>query len=271
MKISLKTFLILAPFIFLISCSDISNKDESAVTWDATNYIFYNEFMECTPGEDYSRETLDQMVADWRNLGLSENLAGAWGYASASENNTLQNGEWELSWTSKEAADAAWEEWVVNEEAQAWSEKYSSVLQCDGENRRGYSFIFYYDPYAFGPSPENGSFTANFVPCTLNDGKTSEDFGNAIHKYNSWLDGLDETQVTGFYAYGVYLPEDQTSEVDYWFGNFHNNMEGMETGNDLWEQSGGDAKDALEAVGTCTNPEIFQGLVFYDPTKPDFS
>ena len=56
-----------------------------------------------------------------------------------------------------------------------------------------------------------------------------------------------------------------------WFGNFHNNMEGMETGNDLWEQSGGDAKDALEAVGSCTNPEIFQGLVFYDPTKPDFS
>ena len=45
MKISLKTFLILAPFIFLISCSDITNKDEAAVTWDATNYTFYNEFM----------------------------------------------------------------------------------------------------------------------------------------------------------------------------------------------------------------------------------
>ena len=43
MKISLKTFLILAPFIFLISCSDISNKDEAAVTWDATNYTFYQE------------------------------------------------------------------------------------------------------------------------------------------------------------------------------------------------------------------------------------
>ena len=41
LKISLKRFLILAPFICLISCTDISNKEEAVVTWDATNYTFY--------------------------------------------------------------------------------------------------------------------------------------------------------------------------------------------------------------------------------------
>ena len=53
-------------------------------------------------------------------------------------------------------------------------------LQCDGENREGYEFLFPYNPYAFGDTPEDGSFSASFSPCTLNEGKSQEDLSNAL-------------------------------------------------------------------------------------------
>lgn len=267
-----KAFL-LAPFIFLISCSDMNTNEvkEDAVAWDATNYTMYNEFMQCSAGADYSEESLNEMVTSWRGLGLSESLLGGWGYATVTPDNTSYNNWWELSWSSKEAADAGWQEWLTNEEGIAWSEKYSTVLQCDGENRDGYDFVFPHDPYAFGDSPDDGSFAASFSPCTLNDGMSQDDFSAALIGFNAWLDGLDESQVSGFYAYGIYFPDSAAVEEDFWFANFHETLETMSEGNALWEETGGDAKLKLEAVSTCNAPEISNGQVFFDPTDPNFS
>jgi hypothetical protein len=145
------------------------------------------------------------------------------------------------------------------------------VLQCDEENRNGYEFVFPYNPYNFGPTSEDGSFAANFIPCTLNDGMDQTSLSNGLIAYNNWLDALDADAVGGFYAYGVYVPVDPESEFDYWFGNFHINMDGMDTGMSLWDETGGAAKDALDNAGTCANPEIFRGQVFFDPANPDFS
>ena len=271
-KRNLKIFLAIVPFIILAACSKTQEPDTAeVVNWDATNYVLYNEFMECVPGKDFSQEALDEMIAAWRDLGLSQDLLGAWGYAPASEDNTLTNGEWELSWSSQEAADLAWAEWMANSDAEEWSEKYASVMQCDGENRNGFEFVFPYDPYRFGQNPEDGSFAANFMPCTLNEGQGQEEFSNALIAYNNWLDGLDMDAVGGFYAYGVYFPVDPESQADYWFGNFHINMDGMQTGMGLWDETGASTKEMLENTGTCANPEIFQGQVFYDPNNPDFS
>jgi hypothetical protein len=271
MKIKLKLALLCVPFLFVISCSDSNEVQESKVTWDATNYTMYNEFMQCTAGEDYSQEALDEMIDSWRGLGLSKSLLGGWGYVSVSPNKSSFNNYWELSWSSKEEADAAWEEWVANKDAMAWSEQSASILQCDGENRDGYEFTFPYDPYAFGESPADGSFAAAFSPCTLNEGMGQDDLNQAIISYNAWLDGIDQSQVSGFYAYGIYIPEDKNMEEDFWFGNFHENLETMNAGNELWEATGGEAKAALESVSTCGVPEISNGQVFFDPAKPDFS
>ena len=270
-KIKLKLAALAIPFLFVASCSDSNDVQESKITWDATNYTFYNEFMQCTAGEDYSQKALDDMIDSWRGLGLSESLLGAWGYVSVSPNESSFNNYWELSWSSKEEADSAWQEWATNEDAMAWTEQTSSVLQCDGDNRDGYEFTFPYDPYAFGDSPEDGSFGASFSPCTLNEGMGQEDLNNAIISYNAWLDGIDQSEVNGFYAYGVYIPEDKTGDEDFWFGNFHQNLDTMKEGNELWEATGGDAKAELESVSTCGEPEISNGQVFLDPTKPDFS
>ncbi len=271
MKINFKVGLLALPFLFIISCSDPNDPQEPKIAWDATNYTMYNEFMQCSVGEEYNQEALDNMVESWRDLGLSESLLGSWGYESVSPNESSFNNYWELSWSSKEAADAAWEGWLADEDAAAWLEQSSKVLQCDGENRDGYDFIFPYDPYAFGDTPGDGSFAASFSPCTLNEGMGEQELSNALIKYNSWLDNIDQSQVSGFYAYGIYFPDDASSTEDFWFVNFHKNLETMNEGNELWEAIGGDAKVELETVTTCGDPEISNGQVFYDPTDPDFS
>ena len=66
MKTKFKTVLLSVPFLFVISCSNSDEVQESKVTWDATNYTMYNEFMQCTAGEDYSQEALDAMIDSWR-------------------------------------------------------------------------------------------------------------------------------------------------------------------------------------------------------------
>ena len=105
----------------------------------------------------------------------------------------------------------------------------------------------------------------------MNEGKSQEDFSNALIQYNSWLDNIDQSQTSGFYAYGIYFPDDAAAEEDFWFANFHENLETMSDGNSLWEETGGDAKIQMEAVSTCSAPEISNGQVFFDPGDPDFS
>jgi hypothetical protein len=276
MKKNFKIFLMAIPFMVLMSCSNgeepnIDTSIDETVAWDATNYVLYNEFMQCTAGENYSQAALDEAIAAWRVLEKAESMLGAWGYATVTDNNTSFNNWWELSWSSKEEADAGWQGWLESEEGAAWSEKYSLVLQCDGENREGYDFVFPYNPYAFGDTPDDGSFSASFSACTLNEGKSQEDLSNVLIQYNSWLDNIDQSQTSGFYAYGIYFPNDATAEEDFWFANFHENLETMSEGNSLWEETGGDAKVQMEAVSTCSAPEISNGQVFFDPSDPDFS
>ena len=101
--------LLLSPVIFLISCADVSETNENVIAWDATNYNMYNEFMTCTAGENYSQEALNEAIASWRGIDKPESMLGAWGYATVMEDNSSFNNWWELSWSSREDADAGWE------------------------------------------------------------------------------------------------------------------------------------------------------------------
>jgi hypothetical protein len=86
--------------------------EEQEVLFSVVGQTFYNEFIPCTGGDDYSREAAEEMVAEWRAAGLPGDILGAWGYEPASENNQFPNGWWELQWTTKEAADAGWQQWA---------------------------------------------------------------------------------------------------------------------------------------------------------------
>ncbi len=278
MKANFKIALIAVPFLFIISCSD-SNEvkesengaQESKLAWDATNYIMYNEFLQCSAGEGYSQEALDEMVKEWRTLDLPESMLGAWGYSSLNDENKIIINEWELSWSSQEDADLGWQEWSANESARAWSEKYAEVLQCDSDNRDGYEFMFPFDPYAFGPTPDTGSFVATFTPCTLNDGNTNEDLSNEIIKFNNLLGRIDPETVSNFYAYGIYFPLDDSVEEDFWYGNFFGTLEALSDIDNAWAQFDEEADNLNEQISSCGDPVLTNGQVFYDPTNPDFS
>ena len=149
MEVKFKSALVAVPLLLMISCSGPEEKMDSKVetvesnpSWDAINSIMYNEFLQCSSGQEYSQDALDEMIKAWRDLELPESMLGAWGYSSLNDDNEIIIDQWEISWTSKESAEKSWEEWANNEKATTWTEKYTSVLQCDSENRLGYDFYF---------------------------------------------------------------------------------------------------------------------------------
>jgi hypothetical protein len=267
-----------------VACSDVEQDATVAsapvqqtdvttdVTWDAVGEVFYNEFIPCTAGPDFSQESLDAMVAEWRAGGIAPDLLGAWGYAPASDQNQFPNGWWEVNWPSKAAADDVWAQWGEDDGAKAWAAKYENVMVCDVSSKYGWDFKFSRAPDSFGPMPESGQFASSFLPCSFNEGKGFDDLNVGIAAYESWLDGLDADS-SGFYAHGIYSarPETETDGVDFFWAHFHENMAAMQLGNESWEATGGGAKASLEATATCTNPDIYNSKTFYDPTNPDFS
>ena len=262
------------PFVLLvlISCSEMSQNDVNP-SWQDVGVSFYNEVLECNAGPKYSLESLNQMLSEYRDLVNDENLLGAWGYAPTEENTRVDNGWWELQWTSKMAADAGWASWTSNEDASAWSVKYQEVLQCDAENRSSWMFVMGTDPTAFGDfNQDDPSFATAFIPCNLNDGKTPDDLEAALVKYNEWLDSLDKSVYDSAYTFGLYFPAFETNEIDYWWGNFHQTFEGMQQGNEAWEEPEAmDARSALEEVSTCGNPDLYNSQTIYDPLNPKLS
>ena len=254
--------------IFLVSCGQSSNSNDANITYDLVGVEFYNEFIPCVGGEDFNQENVDSMMKGWRSLNISDNLLGAWGYVPASEETRFDNGWWELQWSSKEDADAAWAEWIQDEEAMAFMADHESVMVCDGDARGVWDFAFHRDVESFGPMPEDGSFFSVFFPCKYNDGKSSADLIESIALYNEWLDGLD---VAGAYAYGIYSGDGSNELADFWWGNFHESAESAAIGNENWIESGGNARASLEATAACDVPDLYNSGVIYDPARPAFA
>jgi len=263
-KIIVMSFLL----VFIVSFGQPEATSENHVTFDLVGFEFYNEFIPCVGGPDFNQENVDKMMKGWRSLNISDDLLGAWGYVPASETSRYENGWWELSWESKEDADAAWAEWVQDEEAMAFLAENESVMVCNGEERASWDMSFHRDVYSFGPMTEDGSFFTEFFPCKYNDGKSSDDLMESIVLYNKWLDGLD---ANSFYAYGIYAGDGTNELADFWWGNFHENSDSAATGQASWLETGGEARASLEATATCGVPELYNSGVIYDPSIPEYS
>ena len=125
--------------IFITSCAqETTDTTEN----DLSTRTYFNEFMPCQAGPDYSAENMTKMIAHWQSLLTDDALMGVWGYAPASDQNLYPDtGWWELQWSSKEAADNAWSQWVENAEASKWQAEYENVLVCDGDARNGFEGV----------------------------------------------------------------------------------------------------------------------------------
>lgn len=258
-----------APEAVAAAAPDVAVAAE-ALTFDMAGQIFYNEFIPCTAGPDFSEATVDEMIAEWRESGIPGEILGAWGYVPASEDNDFDNGWWELQWSSKASADAGWQQYAASDEAQAWSIKYENVMVCDTVNRVSWDFNFPRDPYSFGELDKSGNFVSAFLPCQLNEGKTMDDLNVAIAGYNTFLDAVPVSE-DNFYAFGIYASNSDASDVDVYWGNFHASFEHMKAADAVWATSGGETKAQLEAAMTCGKPDVYNAKLFYNPEDPDFS
>ena len=198
--------------LLIVSCS-MEESSETASSEDGQ--IFFNEFMECKFGPDMSQENLTAMISEWQELITDDSLMGAWGYAPASDSNSDGgSGWWELQWTSKENADAAWSDWGENEAAMKWNEKYQGVMQCDGPGRYAFDGVFPINPDTYGETSEDGYFYSEFYGCTYNDGSSSADLKEFTPGFVSAVAASDYEDTR--YSYGNYLSTDSENPGFLW-------------------------------------------------------
>ncbi len=271
----LSMFSILVTLI-IVGCSSDNMETDSVAEYNSGP--FYNEFMACRAGPDFSEENRDEMMSAWRDLSLSDDLMGSWGYAPFDDGTAERaeqfsaDGWWELQWTSKEAADAAWNEFSNNEEAAAWSAKYESVLDCDGPGRYAWNFYHPSPSDTYGEWDESGYFASFFQQCTVNEGQTSDDIKAVVSKFEEYLASAASF---GPYTYGLYFPASELTEnagpADLLWGNFFNTFEGAEKGFGDYETNGKEMEAAFDEVMTCGDNDVWHTITLYNPDLPDFS
>ena len=254
--------------LFVISCSQ-----ENTIVGenDLSSRTYFNEFMPCQAGPDYSAENMAKMIADWQPLITADELMGVWGYAPASEKNLYPDtGWWELQWTSKEAADAAWRQWVQNAEAAAWQEKYANVLVCDGEARNGFEGVFPLGAEEFGELPKSGYFFSAVWLCKYNEGSGIADAKEFLPKFTQTVRNSSGYGGTS-YHFGNYY-SDSNPDADFLWGDFTNSRESMIQATNSFQK---DVQPTMfpmfsEFAACGDTPDEYNGWMLYDAENKDF-
>tara|TARA_Y100001934_G_C12243255_1_gene721398 strand:+ start:67 stop:903 length:837 start_codon:yes stop_codon:yes gene_type:complete len=271
-KILKLTVLSLALATIVVSCSN-ENKENDL---EANEYSpRFNEFMACEKGTEYSAENLSNMISDWRAFQLSEELMGAFFHDPINEENTFgPTAWWELEWSSKEAADAAWEQWSNNEEALEWSEKYLNVVVCDQEGRNSWDLIYPITVDFFGKPNDSGYFYSQYWSCNYKNDANREDMENFIPTHKAFIERSD-LQGTG-YHYGVYFDrrsEDASHsnvETSHLWAEWARSAESMDVQNRNFADNGQSTFEIFNQIGACPeNPDIYDSWVLYLKEKPE--
>ena len=261
-----KLITLILPVIFIVSCSMEEAAEQAS---DPLDTISFTEFMPCEAGPDFNSENMTAMIAEWQKLLTTEDLRGVWGYAPAADTNSAgETGWWELEWTSEEAADNAWEQWVQNDEAIAWQVKYESVLQCDGEARNAFDSVLPILPTAYGETNDSGYFFSEVYRCELNDGFTKEDAINFLYGFRDAVAEADYSDTT--YHLLNYFYHDDPS-IFFW-ANFTNSKDSMDKANAAFEA---DVRDSMfplfNKFASCgEQPDLYNGFTLYWSEKKDF-
>ena len=271
---------------FIVSCSnetavEPAEEDNSYSEFvdaiECTGGKAFAEFMACEAGADFNAENATKMISDWQKLITAESLFGVWGYVPASDTNAFGDTLWwELNWNSKEEADAEWNAWVQNEDAQAWAEQYSNVMVCDGEGRNSFDGVYPILPNTYGDVNESGYFYAEFYQCNYIDGSDRTDaeaflpgFTNAVS--NSDYNGTGYS----FANYFAYKNEDGShvdANVDFLWGNFTKGKDAMDKATESFEN---DVREEMfplfSEFATCAEvPDVYHGWTFYAGDNKEF-
>ncbi len=271
---------------FIASCSNEMAVEPSAEDNSYSEFVdalestggkAFAEFMACEAGADFNAENVTKMISDWQKLITAESLFGVWGYVPAADTNAFGDTLWwELNWNSKEEADAEWNAWVQNEDAQAWAEQYSNVMVCDGEGRNSFDGVYPILPNTYGDVNESGYFYAEFYQCNYIDESDRTDaeaflpgFTNAVS--NSDYNGTGYS----FANYFAYKNEDGShvdANVDFLWGNFTKGKDEMDKATESFEN---DVRDEMfplfSEFATCAEvPDVYHAWTFYIGDNKEF-
>ena len=258
------TFLI--SFIFLASCSVEETAQQEP---DILDDIYFTEFMPCKAGPDFNAENMTAMISEWQKLITAEELLGVWGYAPAADTNSVKDtGWWELQWSSQDAANTAWNQWMQNDRAIAWQEKYASVLQCDGEARNPFDAVIPIVPTAYGETNDSGYFYSEVHICEFNEGYSKDD---AIEFLYGFRDAVAEGDYSGttYHFLNYFFQEDEKSFL---WANFTNSKDSMDKANVAFEESVRDKMFPLfsEFAQCEAQPDLYDGYTLYWSEKKYF-
>ena len=254
--------------VFIASCSMDERVEE---TTNLLDNEYFTEFMQCKAGPDYSAENMAKMIADWQPLITADQLIGVWGYAPASEKNLYPDtGWWELQWTSKEAAEAAWNQWVQNAEVAAWQEKYKDVLVCNGEARNGFESVFPLGAEEFGDLPKSGYFFSAVWLCKYNEGYGVVDAKEFLPKFTKIVRNSSGYAGTS-YHFGNYY-SDSNPDADFLWGDFTNSRESMTQATNAFQKDVQPTMFPLfsEFAACGETPDEYNGWMLYDAENKDF-
>jgi len=271
-KILKLTFLIPVFTVIAIGCTN-TNKDNNLEIDEYSPR--FNEFMACEKGAEYSSKNLSMMISDWRAFQLSEEMMGAFFHDPINEENTFgPTAWWELEWSSKEAADTAWEQWSNNEEAVEWSEKYSDVLVCNQEGRNSWDLIYPISFDLFGEPNDSGYFYSQYWSCNFKNDANRKDMENFIPTHKAFIEESD-LKGTG-YHYGVYFDrrsEDASHsnvETSHLWAEWARSAESMDVQNRNFADNGQSTFEIFNQIGACPeNPDIYDSWVLYLKNKPE--
>ena len=271
---------------FIASCSnemavepttEDNSYSEFVDALESTGGKAFAEFMACEAGADFNAENATKMISDWQKLITAESLFGVWGYVPAADTNAFGDTLWwELNWNSKEEADAEWNAWVQNEDAQAWAEQYSNVMVCDGEGRNSFDGVYPILPNTYGDVNESGYFYAEFHQCNYIDGSDRTDAESFLPGFTNAVSNSDYNDTGYSFAnYFAYKNEDGShvdADVDFLWGNFTKGKDAMDKATESFEN---DVRDEMfplfSEFATCEEvPDVYHGWTFYAGDNKEF-
>ena len=266
----------LALVAMLMSCEESSDTSEVAQERsDLSGASYFNEFIACKTGPEYSPEMMNAMISEWRNLIDPSALVGGWIYLPASSTNTYPEGAWwELQWDSDATARDAWATWINDEQVSEWTEKYANVFNCDGQNRNSFEGVFPIDAQEFGEFPDSGYFYSEVLLCNYVNGASSDEAKAFLEGYTRAVRASNYGG-TG-YHFGNYFASNNP-DADFLWGEFTNSAESYAKVTELFAQDVEPVQFPLfSQFASCReNTDKYNGWTAFDRSelnsKADFS
>ena len=229
----------------------------------------YTEYLWCSKGENYSKESGDARNAMWveavnalgmTNLGSAEITPSGWSSENFDHTSVL-------FWESKEARDAGWEAYLTSDIEEKLNEAYPGVETCGGE---GWKNVYPTSSYRIREAKLSEAFKVGYQFCNFNEDKGVEDLRTFVRgPWAEFLGRYDSENPSSSYGLLINVRDFDDEEVevhegvpdtfDYLWVNLWGDPAEMDQGNAAVAQYGQDMMQAANGISTCSDEQIWDG------------